>query len=163
MGTITWGADVAEAYDVTSAAMYRPDVLEPTVDLLVELARGGPALEFAIGTGRVALPLMRRGIEVHGIELSPGMVDQLRKEAGAGIARRGKAVVGALEDRRPATSEDIRELKSELRRISRRLDAIEKRLPAERSASGAGSCSPASAARLSCGRGSRRGSYGLKP
>jgi ABC-type transporter Mla subunit MlaD len=65
-----------------------------------------------------------------------GTVDQLRKEAGAGIARRGKAVVGALEDRRPATSEDIRELKSELRRISRRLDAIEKRLPAKRSGSG---------------------------
>lgn len=63
-----------------------------------------------------------------------GTVDQLRKEAGAGIARRGKAVVGAIEDRRPATSEDMRELHAELRRVSRRLDAIEKRLPAKRSA-----------------------------
>jgi ABC-type transporter Mla subunit MlaD len=61
-----------------------------------------------------------------------GTVDQLRKEAGAGIARRGKAVVGAIEDRRPATSEDMRELHAELRRVSRRLDAIEKRLPAKR-------------------------------
>jgi hypothetical protein len=61
-----------------------------------------------------------------------GTVDQLRREAGAGIARRGKAVVGAIEERRPATYEDVRELQSELRRISRRLDAIEKRLPADR-------------------------------
>jgi ABC-type transporter Mla subunit MlaD len=61
-----------------------------------------------------------------------GTVDQLRKDAGAGIARRGKAVVGALEDRRPATYEDMRDLQAELRRISRRLDEIEKRLPAKR-------------------------------
>jgi len=62
-----------------------------------------------------------------------GTVDQLRKDAGAGIARRGKAVVGAIEDRRPATYEDMRLLQVELRRISRRLDAIEERLPAKRS------------------------------
>lgn len=61
-----------------------------------------------------------------------GTVDQLRRDAGAGIARRGKAVVDALEDRRPATNEDMRDLQSELRRISRRLDEIEKRLPAKR-------------------------------
>lgn len=64
-----------------------------------------------------------------------GTVEQLRKDAGAGIARRGKAVVGAIEDRRPATSEDVRELHVALRRISRRLDEIEKRLPAKRSTS----------------------------
>jgi hypothetical protein len=64
-----------------------------------------------------------------------GTVGQLRKEAGAGIARRGKAVVGAIEDRRPATYEDMRDLRAELRRISRRLDAIEERLPAKRSGS----------------------------
>jgi chromosome segregation ATPase len=57
-----------------------------------------------------------------------GTVDQLRKGAGAGIARGRRAI----EDRRPATSEDIRELKAELRRIGRRLDAIEERLPAKR-------------------------------
>jgi hypothetical protein len=65
-------------------------------------------------------------------ERTQGALDDL----GAGIARRGKAVVGAIEDRRPATSEDMRDLQSELRRISRRLDAIENRLPAKRSSQG---------------------------
>ena len=60
-----------------------------------------------------------------------GSVDQLRRGAEAGLAR-GRRV---LEDRRPATNEDIRELKAELRRIGRRLDAIEERLPAKRSSS----------------------------
>ena len=58
-----------------------------------------------------------------------GTVDQLRRGAEAGLAR-GRRVI---EDRRPATSEDIRELKAEIRRIGRRLDAIEERLPAKRS------------------------------
>src|SRR5918992_351383 len=58
-----------------------------------------------------------------------GSVDQLRRGAGAGLARGRRAI----EDRRPATHEDIRELKAELRRIGRRLDAIEERLPAKRS------------------------------
>lgn len=82
MGSITWGEDVAAAYDSTSAVMYAPDVLDPTVDLLAELAHDGPALELAIGTGRVALPLSKRGVEVHGIELSPHMVEQLRQTPG---------------------------------------------------------------------------------
>jgi uncharacterized membrane protein YgcG len=58
-----------------------------------------------------------------------GTVDQLRRGAEAGLAR-GRRVI---EDRRPATSEDIRELKAEIRRIGRRLDQIEERLPAKRS------------------------------
>jgi chromosome segregation ATPase len=62
-----------------------------------------------------------------------GTVDQLRRGAEAGIARGRRA----LEERRPATSEDIRELKAELRRLGRRLDAIEERLPAKRSGRGA--------------------------
>jgi SAM-dependent methyltransferase len=82
MASITWGEDVAAAYDVSSAEMYAAEVLGPTVDRLAELAKGGPALEFAIGTGRVALPLTQRGIEVHGVELSPHMVDQLRSKPG---------------------------------------------------------------------------------
>jgi chromosome segregation ATPase len=61
-----------------------------------------------------------------------GTVDQLRRGAEAGIAKGRRAI----EDRRPATSEDIRELKTEIRRIGRRLDEIEDRLPAKRSASG---------------------------
>jgi SAM-dependent methyltransferase len=83
VGSITWGREVAEVYDATYSAMFDGSVLEPTVGLLAELARGGPALEFAVGTGRVALPLSARGVSVHGIELSPHMVEQLRAKGGA--------------------------------------------------------------------------------
>lgn len=83
MASNTWGKDIAEAYDTTSAAMFAPAVLDPAVDLLFDLARGGPALEFAIGTGRLALPLSARGIVVKGIDLSAPMVDQLRAKPGA--------------------------------------------------------------------------------
>lgn len=84
MGSIVWGRDVAEVYDAVSSEHFEPPVLLPVVDLLVELAEGGPALEFAVGTGRVALPLSARGIAVHGLELSPHMAEQLRAKAGAG-------------------------------------------------------------------------------
>src|SRR5262245_55009146 len=63
--------------------MFDPAVLDPTVDFLAELARGGPALELGIGTGRVAIPLGQRGVAVHGIELSPAMVEQLRAKPDA--------------------------------------------------------------------------------
>jgi len=82
MATVRWGKEIAEAYDETSAAMFEPEVLDPVVDRLAELAGDGPALELAIGTGRVALPLRARGVDVHGIELSPPMVDQLRAKPG---------------------------------------------------------------------------------
>jgi SAM-dependent methyltransferase len=82
MGTVLWGQEIAEVYDATAAAMFEPAVLDPAVDRLAELADGGPVLELAIGTGRVALPLSARGIEVHGIELSAPMVDQLRAKPG---------------------------------------------------------------------------------
>jgi SAM-dependent methyltransferase len=78
-----WGEDLAATYDAASAAMFAPTVLDPAVDLLFELSRGGPALEFAIGTGRVALPLSARGIDVRGIELSPQMTARLRSKPGA--------------------------------------------------------------------------------
>jgi len=84
MGTVLWGADIAEVYDATARDMYAPEVLGPTVDLLAELAGGGPALELAIGTGRVGLALSAQGTTVHGIELSPPMVEQLRRKPGAG-------------------------------------------------------------------------------
>lgn len=83
MGTNTWGRDIAEVYDATTAAQSAPAVLDPMVDLLADLAGEGPALEFAIGTGRVALPLSARGVQVHGIELSSHMVDQLRAKPGS--------------------------------------------------------------------------------
>ena len=84
MSSITWDAELAEVYDETYAAMFQAPVLEPMVDLLAGLAGHGPALEFAIGTGRVALPLSARGIPVRGIELSSAMAERLSAKPGAG-------------------------------------------------------------------------------
>jgi len=73
-----WDADTAQRYDTPGSGMFAPDVLGPTVDRLAQLAGEGAALEFAVGTGRVAIPLAERGVPVTGIELSPPMVEQLR-------------------------------------------------------------------------------------
>jgi SAM-dependent methyltransferase len=73
---------VARGYDAASAGMYAPEVLEPTVGFLAAEAGDGRALELAIGTGRVGLPRAARGGDVHGIELSPDMVEQLRAKPG---------------------------------------------------------------------------------
>jgi len=75
-----WGARTAEVYDESSAFMFAPDVLDPAVEFLADLAGDGRALELAIGTGRVAVPLVERGVPVSGIELSAPMVDQLRRK-----------------------------------------------------------------------------------
>lgn len=75
---------LASRYDEDAARMFDPATLDPAVDFLADLARAGPALEFGIGTGRVALPLARRGIPVHGIELSKAMVARLREKRGGG-------------------------------------------------------------------------------
>ena len=83
VATVMWEWDVAEVYDETTASMFEPAVLDPVVDLLATLAGDGRALELAVGTGRVALPLRARGVPVCGIELSPHMVDQLRAKPGA--------------------------------------------------------------------------------
>jgi SAM-dependent methyltransferase len=72
-----FGAEVAARYDEQSGSMFDPDVLGPTVDLLADLAGDGAALEFAVGTGRVALPLAARGVPVSGIELSAAMTERL--------------------------------------------------------------------------------------
>jgi SAM-dependent methyltransferase len=72
-----WDAETAASYDERSAFMFEPEVLDPAVDLLAELAGDGAALELAIGTGRVAIPLADRGVPVSGIELSQPMADQL--------------------------------------------------------------------------------------
>ncbi len=76
-----WDADAARRYDTPGTGMFAPEVLGPTVDRLADLAGGGRALELAIGTGRVAVPLAERGVPVTGIELSVPMVDQLRTKA----------------------------------------------------------------------------------
>ncbi len=73
-----WDAEAAARYDTPGAGMFAPEVLEPTVETLARLAAGGRALEFAIGTGRVAVPLASRGVSVTGIELSLPMIERLR-------------------------------------------------------------------------------------
>ena len=77
-----FGEAVAERYDDDESEMFAPAVLAATADRLAELAEGGRALEFAIGTGRIALPLAERGVEVHGIELSRAMLARLRAKPG---------------------------------------------------------------------------------
>jgi SAM-dependent methyltransferase len=72
-----FGEEVAAAYDDSP----RGDEAE-TVAFLEQRARGGPALELAIGTGRIGLPLAARGIRVDGIEISPAMVARLRAKPG---------------------------------------------------------------------------------
>ncbi len=74
---------IAAGYDAASSAMFDPTFLASTVDFLAELAGGGAALELGIGTGRIALPLSERGVPVHGIDLSPAMVERLRAKPGA--------------------------------------------------------------------------------
>jgi SAM-dependent methyltransferase len=93
VATKVWGAELAEHYDEGSARMFDQALLGLTVDVLAGLARAsaatgaqdgaGRALELAIGTGRVALPLAARGVQVAGIELSPHMVKVLRAKPGA--------------------------------------------------------------------------------
>lgn len=79
---------VAEHYDEDTTHL----PVEPVVDVLVALADGGAALELAIGTGRIALPLAGRGLTVCGVELSPDMVAELRRKPG------GSEIPVALRD-----------------------------------------------------------------
>jgi SAM-dependent methyltransferase len=74
---------IAQSYEAKWPHLHRPEAIDPVVDFLVGLAGPGPALELGIGTGRIAIPLSQRGVPVHGIELSPDMVEQLRSKPGA--------------------------------------------------------------------------------
>jgi SAM-dependent methyltransferase len=73
---------VAAKYDDDASELFDPESLDPVVDFLAELAGSGRALELGIGTGRIALPLAQRGVEVHGIDLSEAMVAKLRAKPG---------------------------------------------------------------------------------
>jgi SAM-dependent methyltransferase len=73
----TYGEHVAEIYDE-----WYPSYDEAAIDVLYELAGKGRALELGIGTGRIALPLLHKGVEVHGIDASPAMVKKLRQKPG---------------------------------------------------------------------------------
>jgi len=78
-----FGESVAARYDDHSWSMFDPAVVEPAVQRLAALADGGAALEFAIGTGRIALPLSERGVTVAGIDNSEPMLARLREKPGA--------------------------------------------------------------------------------
>ncbi|MFJ3662638.1 class I SAM-dependent methyltransferase [Streptomyces sp. NPDC090119] len=75
-----WNRDSAERYDAKETEMSSAAVLGPTLDFLAELAGEGRALEFAVGTGRVAVPLRERGVPVTGIEFSAHMAAVLRRK-----------------------------------------------------------------------------------
>jgi SAM-dependent methyltransferase len=83
VGSVTWDAEFAAVYDETFRALAEPAVVDPMVSVLARLAEGGPVLEFAAGTGRVALPLAARGIPVRGVELSPHMAARMAAKPGA--------------------------------------------------------------------------------
>ncbi|REK19117.1 MAG: class I SAM-dependent methyltransferase [Planctomycetota bacterium] len=89
-GPETFGQRMAEVYDAWYGTRLADRTTEAAVDVLAELAAGGTVLELGIGTGRVALPLARRGLAVRGIDASPAMVDKLREKPG------GKALSVAI-------------------------------------------------------------------
>jgi SAM-dependent methyltransferase len=74
---------IAQHFEMLWPELFDPAVVQPNLDFLADLAGSGAALEFGIGTGRIALPLSRGGVRVHGIELSPAMIARLRTQAGA--------------------------------------------------------------------------------
>ena len=73
---------IAKSYDAKWAELFEPAVVDPAVRFLADLAGTGAALELGIGTGRIAIPLSKRGVRVHGIDLSPDMVAQLQAKPG---------------------------------------------------------------------------------
>jgi SAM-dependent methyltransferase len=73
-----FGARLAATYDESSVDIFEPGAVDPAVGVLAGLAGGGRALELGVGTGRIALPLARRGVPVHGIDMSRAMVARLR-------------------------------------------------------------------------------------
>ncbi len=77
-----FGERVAARYDESAEVMFDAGAVDPVIDLLVELAGSGRALELGVGTGRIALPLAQRGVPVHGIELSKAMAARLRAKPG---------------------------------------------------------------------------------
>ncbi len=76
----TWGDHLADVYEEWLAST--PVETEGAIEVLVELARGGPVLELAVGTGRIAIPLAERGLEVRGVDASKRMVEKLRARPG---------------------------------------------------------------------------------
>lgn len=90
----TYGDRIADVYDEHYSAALQPET-DASIEFLAALAKDGPALELGIGTGRVALPLAARGIEVHGIDASEAMVRQLREKPGGDAVR---VTIGSFAD-----------------------------------------------------------------
>ena len=100
-----FGPEVAADYDDLDDSRWSGEQLDAETAFLAELAGpGGRALELAIGTGRVALPLRRRGVDVSGIELSAPMVDQLRAKPGGDAV---PVVIGDMSSTRVEGSFDL--------------------------------------------------------
>jgi SAM-dependent methyltransferase len=83
MAVDRFGESIAATYDDPDDAMFASDLIAGTVAFLVDHARGGAALELAIGTGRIAVPLSAAGVALHGIDLSEAMLARLRAKPGA--------------------------------------------------------------------------------
>ena len=83
MPELNFDERIAKRFEDLWPDLFEPAVVDPAVDFLAELAGTGDALELGVGTGRIALPLSRRGVRVHGIELSPAMVAELQAKPGA--------------------------------------------------------------------------------
>jgi SAM-dependent methyltransferase len=77
-----FGEEVAATYDEYRDPMFSSEVIDPAANFLARLAGDGRALEFAVGTGRIALPLAARGVEVHGIDMSRAMVSRMQAKPG---------------------------------------------------------------------------------
>lgn len=82
MPKIYFDERIAAQYDAASIDMFDPVVVDSAVSFLADLAGTGAALELGIGTGRIALPLRRQGVHVHGIDVSPAMVERLHAKPG---------------------------------------------------------------------------------
>lgn len=83
MSQVYFDERIAQRYQVYWPHLFKPSAVDPVVSFLAGLAGDGGALEFGVGTGRIALPLSQRGVRVHGIDLSPAMIAQLRARPGA--------------------------------------------------------------------------------
>ncbi|MGB8361601.1 MAG: class I SAM-dependent methyltransferase [Acidimicrobiia bacterium] len=89
--------DVAERYDESTVEMFDPTVVGSVVDFIAEQARRGAALEFGVGTGRIAIPLAAKGVPLTGIDLSQAMIDRLQAKPGG---RDIEVVVGDMTSTR---------------------------------------------------------------
>ena len=85
--------EIAQDYDEDIYPLNEEEFVLPTVESLAELAPGKDVLELAVGTGRIAIPLAERGFNVTGIDISEGMLSELKKKSGT-----VKTLIGDMRD-----------------------------------------------------------------